>query len=210
MSSRALLASEPSGRLPLIDDFEDGNAAPLLDAFGNWQSFTVNPAGRALPLRLGPGRGSRGSVEVQWMLDAVDDGKDGPSGAGLRSSARAGTFDLSRYSRLAFAHHYAPWNPPGLECRGATEFVVFVTCRALGEGFVPQFERRVPVSDAWVDASVELGGLAEASHGSPNPTNLQACLSAADSFGFRADAPAEVDSGGCDSGVLWLDDIGFE
>jgi len=100
-------------------------------------------------------------------------------------------------------------NTPGLECKGATEFVVFVTCRALGEGSAPQFERRLPVSDAWTTASVELAGLSDVTPAGATPTGLAACLAAADSFGFRADASSEVDSGGCDSGTLWLDDIGF-
>ncbi|HTV20065.1 MAG TPA: serine/threonine-protein kinase [Polyangiaceae bacterium] len=214
-SSRAAQTSEfatttISDRPPLMDDFEDGNAAPLAEEFGNWQSFTINPGGRALPLRLGPGYASRGSVEMEWMLDELLDGKAGRSGAGLRSTARAGVIDLSRRSRLTFAHRYAPVNTPGLECKGAKEFVVFVTCRALGEGFVPQFERTLPVSDVWTIASVELLGLTEATRGGSSPTNLSACLAATDSFGFRADASSDADTGGCDSGKLWFDDIGFQ
>jgi serine/threonine-protein kinase len=196
-------------RLPLIDDFEDGNAAPLAEAFGNWQSFTVNPAGRALPLRLGPGYASRGSVEMQWLLEDVLDAKDGRAGAGMRSPARAGVVDLSRHSRLTFAHHYAPMLTPGLECRGATEFVVFVTCRSPAGGAVPQFEYRLPVSEAWAIANIELRSFQEATAGGSAPTRLSACLAAADSLGFRADAASDVDSGGCDSGTLWIDDIGF-
>jgi serine/threonine protein kinase len=212
--ARMATASEPaavraSERSWLVDDFEDGNAAPLAEAFGNWQSFTVNPAGRDLPLRLGPGHGSRGSVEMQWMLEDVLDAKDGGrAGAGMRSPARAGVIDLSRHSRLTFAHHYAPTIPPGLECRGAAEFVVFVTCRSLADGAVPQFEYQLPVSEAWGVASVPLDGLQELAGASP-PTNRKACLAAADSFGFRADAASDVDSGGCDSGTLWIDDIQF-
>lgn len=196
-------------RLMLVDDFEDGNAAPLAEAFGNWQSFTVNPAGRDLPLRLGPGHGSRGSVEMQWMLEDVLDAKHGRAGAGMRSPARAGVVDLSGRSRLTFAHHYAPTVPPGLECRGAAEFVVFVTCRSLAGDAVPQFEYRLPMSDGWTLANVELDALQEAAGGGSPHTDLKACLAAADSFGFRADAASEVDSGGCDSGTLWIDDIGF-
>jgi len=198
-----------ANRTPLVDDFEDGNAAPLADTFGNWVPFTVNPAGRALPLRLGPGYESVGSVEMQWLLEDVPDSKDGRSGAGLRSSARAGVMDLSRHSRLTFVHRYAPMITPGLECKGATEFVVFVTCRALGDGYVPQFERTLPVSEAWAMASVELAQLTEATPGGAPPTHREACLSAVDSFGFRADASIHVDSGGCDSGMLWIDDIGL-
>src|SRR5690606_26836979 len=132
-------AAPGAERPPLVDDFEDGNAAPLADAFGNWVSFTVNPAGRALPLRLGPGYDSVGSVEMQWLLEDVPLSNAGRSGAGLRSAARQGVIDLSRHSRLRFVHRYAPMNTPGLECRGASEFVVFVTCRVLGDGVVPQY-----------------------------------------------------------------------
>jgi hypothetical protein len=146
---------------------------------------------------------------MQWFLEDVLDGKDGRAGAGMRSAARAGVIDLSRHSRLTFAHHYAPMITPGLECKGATEFVVFVTCRALGEGTVPQFEHALPVSEAWALASIELAALEEVTPGGASPTNLKACLAAADSFGFRADASVDVDSGGCDSGTIWVDDIGF-
>jgi eukaryotic-like serine/threonine-protein kinase len=218
-NAAASLAAAPEGAavtaragelLSRVDDFEDGNAAPLAEAFGNWQSFTVNPAGRDLPLRLGPGHDSRGSVEMQWLLEDVLDAKDGGrAGAGMRSAARAGVVDLSRHSRVTFAHHYAPTVPPGLECRGAADFVVFVTCRSLAEDAVPQLEYRVPVSDAWAVASIELGALQDAAAGSSPPTDPKACLAAADSFGFRADAASGVDSGGCDSGTLWIDDIGF-
>jgi serine/threonine protein kinase len=209
-AAAALTAKRAGGpRPPLVDDFEDGNAAPLAEAFGNWQSFSVNPAGRALPLRLGPGHDSRGSVELQWLLEDVLDGKGGRSGAGLRSPARAGVIDLSRHSRLTFAHRYAHMVPPGLECRGATEFVVFVTCRSLPDAVVPQFEYRLPVSNVWAIASVELGALKEDTAGGASSTDLEACLAAADSFGFRVDAASEVDRGGCDSGTLWIDDIGF-
>jgi serine/threonine protein kinase len=200
-------AVRASVRPSMIDDFEDGNAAPLAEAFGNWQSFTVNPAGRDLPLRLGPGYGSRGSVEMRWLLEDVLDAKDGRAGAGMRSSARAGVIDLSRHERLMFAHHYAPTVPPGLECRGAAEFVVFVTCRSLADDALPRFEYRLPVSDEWASASIELDTLRGAVGSSP--TNLKACLAATDSLGFRADAASDVDSGGCDSGTLWIDDIRF-
>jgi len=202
----AVRAIEPPS---LVDDFEDGNAAPLAEAFGNWQSFTVNPAGRDLPLRLGPGHESHGSVEMQWMLEDVLDAKDGGrAGAGMRSPARAGVVDLSRHSHLTFGHHYAPTVPPGLECRGAAEFVVFVTCRSLAGDAVAQLEYRLRVSDAWALASVPLDGLQEPDGASPL-TNRRACLAAADSFGFRADAASDVDSGGCDSGTLWIDNIKF-
>lgn len=196
-------------RALLVDDFEDGNAAPLAERFGNWQSFTVNPAGRALPLRLGLGHASQGSVEMQWMLEDVLDAKDARAGAGMRLPARSGVVDLSRHTGLTFAHRYAPMNPPGLECRGAAEFVVFVTCRSLGDGVVPQFEHVLPVSQAWALARVELGALKEATADGSLSTNLSACLAAADSFGFRADASLDGDRAGCDSGVLWVDDIGF-
>jgi hypothetical protein len=196
-------------RPPLVDDFEDGNAAPLAEAFGNWQSFSVNPAGRALPLRLGPGHDSRGSVEMQWFLEDVLGGKGGRAGAGMRIPARAGVIDLSRYSRLTFAHRYAPMVPPEFECRGATEFVVFVTCRSVPEAAVPQFEYRLPVSNVWAIASIELDALKEDSAGASSGTSSRACLAAADSFGFRADAASDAGRGGCDSGTLWIDDIGF-
>jgi hypothetical protein len=203
----ALQATPASRAATLLDDFEDGDGEPSTAAFGNWQAFTVNPAGRALGLKLGAGYQSRGSVEMSWLLEHVLDGKLGPPGAGLRSTVRAGAVDLSRYGYISFSHRFAPMNTPGLECKGVSEFVVFVTCRSLGQDRTPQFELAVPVSEVWARASIDLRDLREVGGPLPRATNLKACLAATDSLGFRADAPLAKESDGCDSGRLWLDDI---
>jgi eukaryotic-like serine/threonine-protein kinase len=205
-----LQAAPPVPRVAaLLDDFEDGDGEPSTPAFANWQAFTVNPAGRALGLKLGVGYQSRGSVEMSWLLEHVLDGKLGPPGAGLRSTVRAGAVDLSRYGYISFAHRFAPMNTPGLECKGVTEFVVFVTCRSLGQDRAPQFELPVSVSEVWTSTSIDLRDLREVGGPLPRATNLKACLAATDSLGFRADAPLAKESDGCDSGRLWLDDIGL-
>src|SRR5690606_38099308 len=122
------------------------------------------------------GHESRGSVEMSWMLEDASDDELGRPGAGLRSSARAGSVDLARYSHLTFVHRYAPLSPPGRDCRGATEFVVFVTCGALGQEGVPQFELSLPTSEAWAAAEVDLRDLNQVGGALPHPTNLKACL----------------------------------
>jgi hypothetical protein len=205
----SLQAAPPTTRPVLLDDFDDGDGVPFAPAFGNWQAFTVNPAGRALGLKLGAGHQSRGSVEMSWLLEHVLDGKFGPAGAGLRSLVRVGAVDLSGFGYVSFAHRFAPMNTPGLECKGVSEFVVFITCRALGQERAPQFELPIPVSDAWTSVSVDLRDLREVGGPLPRATNLKACLAATDSFGFRADATLAMESDGCDSGRLWLDDIAF-
>jgi serine/threonine-protein kinase len=203
------LQARPARRELVLDDFEDGNGVPLAPVFGNWEAFTVNPAGRAIGLKLGLGHRSRGSVEMSWLLEHVLDGERGPAGAGLRSVARAGVVDLSDYGRLSFAHRYAPMVTPGLECKGVAEFVVFLTCRSLGQDRAPQFELSIPMSEAWTSESIDLRDLREVGGPLARATNLKACLAATDSFGFRADATLAMESDGCDSGRLWLDDITF-
>jgi serine/threonine protein kinase len=195
-------------RQVLFDDFEDGNGAPLVPGFDNWQAFTVNPAGRSLELKLGPGHQSRGSVEMSWLLDHVETNL-GPAGAGLRSAVREGVVDLSRYASTSFAHRYAPMVTPGLECRGASAFVLFATCRSLGQERAPIFELSIPVSLEWSTTTIDLYDLREVGGPLAHATNLKACLSAIDSFGFRADATDAAETGSCDSGTLWLDDISF-
>lgn len=190
-----------------LDDFEDGDGVPLAPVFGNWQSFTVNPAGRALELRLGEGHQSGGSAEMSFLLERLASGRVGRAGAGLRTSARDGSVDLSQFERLSFAHRHAPMSTPGLECQRTSEFVVFVTCRALGQDRVPQFEHSVAISEAWAVASVDLGALHEVGAPVSGETNPRACLAAVDSVGFRADVSPNTEAGGCDSGVLWVDDI---
>ncbi len=204
-----LLSPAPATARPmLVDDFEDGNGTPTAGAFGNWQAFSVNPAGRALPLKLGAGHHSRGSAEMAWFLEGALDDQHGPAGAGLRSVVRSGVIDLSRYSLVTFAHRYAPMTTAGFECEGARQFVVFLTCSSLAEERVPQFELVVPASEAWTTASVELPHLQEAGVPLGQVTGLDACLAAVDSFGFRADASSD-EQRDCDGGVLWLDDIAF-
>jgi serine/threonine protein kinase len=206
----ALQTAPKTVRPVLLDNFEDGDGVPFAPAFGNWQAFTVNPAGRALGLKLGPGHDSRGSVEMSWLLEHVLDSKLGPAGAGLRSQVRVGAVDLSGYGLLTFAHRFAPMNTPGLECSGVSEFAVFVTCRSLAQDRAPQFEVAVPVSnESWSSASIDLRDLREVGGPLPRATNLKACLAAADSFGFRADAALMSGGDGCDSGRLWIDDIMF-
>jgi hypothetical protein len=100
-------------------------------------------------------------------------------------------------------------NTPGLECKGVSEFVVFITCRALGQERAPQFELPIPVSETWTNVSIDLRDLREVGGPLPRATNLKACLAATDSLGFRADATLATESDGCDSGRLWLDDIAF-
>jgi eukaryotic-like serine/threonine-protein kinase len=201
-----MLLSPVEGRTMLVDDFEDGNGVPASSAFGNWQAFSVNPAGRALPLKLGPGHDSRGSAEMSWFLEDARAAQVEPAGAGLRSVARSGVLDLSRYSTVTFAHRYAPMTTPGFECKTAGEFVVFVTCRSLAEE--PELELAVSVSADWSTASVKLSDLKEVGGSSSPATEREACLAAVDSFGFRADASDGQESD-CHGGVLWLDDIIF-
>jgi eukaryotic-like serine/threonine-protein kinase len=203
----ALRAAAP--RLAL-DDFEDGDGVPLAPLFGNWQSFTVNPAGRALELKLGEGHESGGSAEMSFLLERLAGSKVGRAGAGLRTSAREGSVDLSQFARLSFAHRHASMSTPGLECQGTSEFVVFLTCRALGQERVPQFEHSVSSSESWALVSIDLRDLREVGAALPRATNLKACLGAVDSFGFRADVSPNTETGGCDSGMLWVDDITFQ
>lgn len=204
----SLQAAKATPRQVLFDDFEDGNGIPLAPGFDNWHAFTVNPAGQSLELKLGAGHRSRGSVEMSWLLDHVLGSKLGPAGAGLRSSVRSGVIDLSPYGHVSFAYRYAPMVTPGLECRGASSFVVFVTCRSLGQDRAPNFELAVPVSMDWSTTSLDLHDLRETGGPLARATNLKACLAATDSFGFRVDATA-AETGSCDSGTLWLDDISF-
>jgi eukaryotic-like serine/threonine-protein kinase len=199
----------PPRQVVWFDDFEDGDGVPLTPGFDNWQAFTVNPAGRSLELKLGAGHQSRGSVEMSWLLDHVLESKLGPAGAGLRSAVRGGVVDLSGYRHLAFAHRYAPMVTPGLDCQSASSFVVFVTCRSLGEERAPIFELSIPVSTDWATTSVDLYDLREMGGPLEHATNLKACLAVTDSFGFRADATEAAEPGSCDSGTLWLDDISF-
>jgi hypothetical protein len=196
-------------RQVLFDDFEDGNGVPLAPGFDNWQAFTVNPAGQSLELKLGAGHQSRGSVEMSWLLYHVLESKLGPAGAGLRSAVRGGVVDLSHHSHVSFAHRFAPMITPGLECRSASSFVVFATCRSLGQERAPIFELSIPVSTDWATTSVDLYDLREMGGPLAHATNLKACLAATDSFGFRADATDAAETGSCDSGTLWLDDIRF-
>jgi hypothetical protein len=194
----------------VLDDFEDGDGVPLAPVFGNWQSFTVNPAGRALELRLGAGHQSGGSAEMSFLLEHLAEGKLGHAGAGLRTSARSGSVDLAQFTRVSFAHQHAAMSTPGLECQRAAEFVIFVTCRSLGQERAPQFELPVKMSESWAVSSIDLRDLREVGVTLPRATNLRACLTAADSFGFRADASPDTETGGCDSGLLWVDDITFQ
>jgi eukaryotic-like serine/threonine-protein kinase len=204
----SLQARPSAARSILLDDFEDGNGTPSAAGFGNWEAFTVNPAGRALGLKLGLGHQSRGSVEMSWLLEHALDGKVGAAGAGLRTLVRGGQLDLSGYGSVSFTHRYAPMNTPGLECKGVPEFVVFLTCRSLAQDHTPQFELSIPMSDTWASTSIDLRDFREVGPLS-RATNLKACLAATDSFGFRADATLALESDGCDSGRLWLDDITF-
>lgn len=197
-----------AARAMIVDDFEDGNGMPAAGAFGNWQAFSVNPAGRALPLKLGPGHDSRGSAEMSWFLEDTSDNQLEPAGAGLRSVARLGVIDLSRYSSVTFAHRYAPMTTPGFECESARELFVFLTCRSPAEERVSEVELAVPVSKEWSTMSVKLLDLRVARSPFPQSSSLETCLRAVDSFGFRADA-SDDEGSDCHGGVLWLDDIAF-
>jgi hypothetical protein len=207
--ARALsLRTVPGGALgAMLDDFEDHDANPLVAGFGAWEPFSI-PAGRALPLKFAGGKDGNGNVEMSYLLEHIERSSDGRLAAGLRSVSTDKVINLARYSRMTFAHHHAPMNTPGLSCNTPTSFVVFVTCRPLAVDHTPQFELPLPVAEDWADASVELADLTEVGP-ITQATNLKACLGSVDSLGFRADVLDAASTDGCDSGTLWIDDVGF-
>jgi protein kinase-like protein len=200
-----LRASAPDG-LAMLDNFDE-DWRPLDPSFGAWQAFSVNPAGRALDLKQGPGYQGSHSLEVSFLLEPVAGAKALP-GAGVRSSALRGSVDLSRYRQVVFAHRQQSMQTPGLECETPSELVVFMTCRLPGHDESWAFEQRVPASQAWALAALGLADF-KAAEGRESPPLSEACLSAVDSFGFRADASRQIETGGCDSGTLWVDEIRF-
>jgi serine/threonine protein kinase len=187
----------------MLDDFEDRDSRPLDAGFGEWQAFSVNPAGRALELKWGEGYRSPSSIEVSFLLEPVPGNKASP-GAGVRIAASRGSLDLSQYKGLTFAHRFAPMLTPGLECESPSQFVVFLTCRAHGHDESSALQQRVPVSSTWALAGLEL---AEFHSADGRAQSDAGCLGAVDSLGFRADASRQIESGGCDSGMLWIDDV---
>jgi protein kinase-like protein len=200
-----LRAAAPDG-LALVDNFEE-SWRPIDPAFGPWQAFSINPAGRAMELKQGPGYQSSHSLEVPFLLEPMEGTKVLP-GAGVRSSALRGSLDLARFHEVVFAHRLEPMQTPGLECETPSELVVFMTCHPRGPDEGVAIEQRVPVSQAWAVATLELSRF-RAVDGRASPPSIDACLGAVDSFGFRADVSGQLESGGCDSGRLWLDEIRF-
>jgi hypothetical protein len=200
-----LRAAAPEG-LELLDNFDE-SWRPLDPAFGAWQAFSVNPAGRALDLKQGPGYQSLHSLEVSFLLEPVPGAKALP-GAGVRSSSLRGSLDLSRFRQVVFAHRRESMLTPGLECETPSELVVFMTCRLRGHDESSAVEQRVSVSSTWAVAALGLADF-RALEGGASTSATDGCLGAVDSFGFRADASRQTESGGCDSGTLWIDEIRF-
>lgn len=204
--ARALEASPP--RAPAsVADFESGDEPSPLAGFGPWVAFSLHPPGRALELTHGPGDRSEGALGVPFLLEhALAVGQALPA-AGVRARALSGVIDLSGSRRLELAYRLTPLPAPGRECTGPAELVVFVTCRPAAGRPPVELVHRLPASPEWARAVLPLEELAE-QRAAPAAAGPQQCLQAAESIGVRAGVAARVD-GGCDSGTLWLDDLGL-
>jgi hypothetical protein len=185
-----------------LDDFEDGDANPVDPRFAVWQYYSYNSdGGFVASTPFAPGFNSNGAINLDWEVHDKVDGTRNYPGAGLRTLASNSQvfLDLSRYTRLVFAHRYQHSGT----CLAVTQLTVSIGC---GERASSRFGT-VPVSSGWQSTTVELASFQEGHYPPPNGTSLADCLAVADGFLFQAQL--DVDDGECASGHLEFDSISF-
>jgi hypothetical protein len=186
----------------VLDDFEDLNALPADPRFSVWQFYAYNPPTAPVSSTpFSPGYNSNGAINLVWAVYDKPDGMNNSAGAGLRTlvSNSVVFVDLSKLSRMVFAHRYFNNGT----CESITQFTVNIGCGELASAF----NHTVAVSEAWQTVTIDLSSLIVDAYPVPNGTTLADCLAVADSIYFDVQTP--LADGHCASGELDLDNISF-
>lgn len=185
-----------------IDDFEDTDPYPLADSFSVWRAYTYNAGSQYVDFAVeAPGYQSDSAIHLDFEIHDPANGSQDYGLAGLDTTVRNLTTDLSAFSTVSFSYAF---EASQTDCAGAQHMSFGFYCA----GYVANFETTVPLSPSWQTAQLPLSDFHEVTWRPPTGVPFTDCLATDTALYFEI--VPELGDGECGAGRVSIDSLYFQ